>query len=171
MKKILKLILPVLVAIMTAIAVPHLSHEGECSCQTPIIIFGSLFGCGESKQQENPNKTVISENQLEQIAVSAPVNDVRGHKVTFVEIGSVNCIPCKAMQPIMRAVEQEFKGQVKIVFYDIWTPGGRNDAMKYNIRVIPTQVFLDSNGREYFRHEGFFPKEDVVAVLKMKGVR
>ncbi|HEX7416199.1 MAG TPA: hypothetical protein VF305_03330, partial [Smithellaceae bacterium] len=33
-------------------------------------------------------------------------------KVTFVEIGSVNCIPCKAMQPIMKAVEEEYKGQV-----------------------------------------------------------
>jgi thioredoxin 1 len=29
--------------------------------------------------------------------------------VTFVEIGSVKCIPCKAMQPIMKAVEEEYK--------------------------------------------------------------
>ncbi|MCK7507061.1 MAG: thioredoxin family protein [Desulfobacterales bacterium] len=41
--------------------------------------------------------------------------------MTFVEIGSVNCIPCRAMQPIMKAVEEEYKGQVKIVFHDVWT--------------------------------------------------
>ncbi len=81
-----------------------------------------------------------------------------GVKVTFVEIGSVNCIPCKAMQPIMKAVEEEYKGQVKIVFHDVWTPKGKMDAAKYNIRVIPTQVFLDKNGKEYYRHEGYFPE-------------
>lgn len=92
-------------------------------------------------------------------------------RVTFVEIGSVNCIPCRAMQPIMKAVEEEYKGQVKVVFYDVWTPQGKEDAMKYNIRVIPTQVFLDLDGKEYYRHEGYFPKEGVVKALKMGGVK
>lgn len=91
--------------------------------------------------------------------------------VTFVEIGSVNCIPCRAMQPIMNAVEQEYKGQVKIVFHDVWTPKGKEDAMKYNIRVISTQVFLDKDGKEYFRHEGYFPKDEVIKVIKMQGVK
>ena len=92
-------------------------------------------------------------------------------KVTFVEIGSVNCIPCKAMQPIMKAVEEEYKGQVKIVFHDVWTEKGKTDALKYNIRLIPTQVFLDKDGKEYFRHEGYYPKADVVRVIKMRGVK
>ena len=91
--------------------------------------------------------------------------------VTFVEIGSVNCIPCRAMQPIMKAVEEEFGAQVKIEFHDVWTPKGKADAAKYNIRVIPTQVFLDKDGKEYFRHEGYYPKESVVHVLKMGGVK
>ena len=51
--------------------------------------------------------------------------------VTFVEIGSVNCIPCRAMQPIMKAVEEEFGEQVNVVFHDVWTKG--NNAA-YNIR-------------------------------------
>jgi thioredoxin 1 len=91
--------------------------------------------------------------------------------VTFVEIGSVNCIPCKAMQPIMKAVEEEFKGQVKIVFHDVWTSKGKVDAEKYNIRVIPTQVFLDKDGKEYFRHEGYYPKAEVVKIIKMQGAK
>ena len=48
---------------------------------------------------------------------------------------------------------------------------GESDAEKYNIRVIPTQVFLDKDGKEYFRHEGYFPKADVVKVIKMQGVK
>jgi thioredoxin 1 len=91
--------------------------------------------------------------------------------VTFVEIGAAKCIPCKAMQPIMKEVAEEYSGQVKVVFHDVWTPKGKADGMKYNIRVIPTQVFLDKNGKEYYRHEGFFPKDELVKVIKMQGVK
>lgn len=91
--------------------------------------------------------------------------------VTFIEIGAAKCIPCKAMQPIMKAVAEEYKGQVKVVFHDVWTPQGKADATKYNNRVIPTQVFLNKDGKEYYRHEGFFPKDELVKVLKMQGVK
>jgi thioredoxin 1 len=94
-----------------------------------------------------------------------------GILATFIEIGAARCIPCRAMQPIMKEVASEYKGQVKVVFHDVWTPQGKIDGMKYNIRVIPTQVFLDKKGKEYFRHEGYFPKEELVKVLKMQGVK
>lgn len=92
-------------------------------------------------------------------------------KVTFIELGSVRCIPCKKMQPIMEEIKKEYRGQVKVVFYDVWTPEGKPYAYKFNIRLIPTQVFLDKDGKEYFRHIGFFPKEELVKVLKQKGVK
>jgi len=92
-------------------------------------------------------------------------------KVIFVELGSMRCIPCKKMQPIMEEIKKEYKEQVKVVFHDVWTTEGRPYAYTYRIRVIPTQVFLDKNGKEYFRHEGFFPKEELVNILRMKGVK
>ncbi len=92
-------------------------------------------------------------------------------KVTFIELGSVKCVPCKMMQPIVKAVEEKYKDQINVVFYDVWTEKEAPMAEKYKIRVIPTQVFLDSNGKEYFRHEGFFPQEEIEKVLKMKGVK
>lgn len=92
-------------------------------------------------------------------------------KVTFVELGSVKCIPCKKMQPIMKEIEEEYSDQVKVIFHDVWTPDGKTYGMKYRIRVIPTQIFLDKNGNEYFRHEGFFPKEELIKVLEQQGVK
>ena len=91
--------------------------------------------------------------------------------VTFVELGSVKCIPCKMMQPVMAAIEKEYAGQVKVVFHDVWTAEGKPFGAQYKIRVIPTQVFLDKNGTEYYRHEGFFPKEELVKILQQKGVK
>ncbi|MDZ7860353.1 MAG: thioredoxin family protein [Candidatus Krumholzibacteriota bacterium] len=91
--------------------------------------------------------------------------------VTFIELGSVKCIPCRMMQPIMDEIEKEYARQVKVVFHDVWTEEGKPYARKYRIRAIPTQIFLDKDGNEYFRHEGFFPKEELVEVLKKKGVK
>ncbi|RJR31758.1 MAG: thioredoxin [Candidatus Latescibacterota bacterium] len=102
-------------------------------------------------------------------AADAPAKDGK-YLVTFVELGSVRCIPCKKMQPIMKEIEEEYADKVKVVFHDVWTPEGKPYAQKYGIRVIPTQVFLDKDGKEYFRHEGFFPKDELVKVLKQKGV-
>ena len=65
---------------------------------------------------------------------------------------------------------EEYYPEVNVVFYDVWRREGRQYAQKYRIRVIPTQVFLDENGKEYFRHEGFFPKEEVEKVLAKAGV-
>lgn len=121
--------------------------------------------CGTASAQKVSSKQPETKAPDQAVAKSDTV------LVTFVEIGSVKCIPCKAMQPIMKAVEEEYKGQIKIIFHDVWTPKGKEDAMKYNIRIIPTQVFLDKNGKEYYRHEGYFPKDDVARVIKMQGVK
>lgn len=93
------------------------------------------------------------------------------YKVTFVELGSVRCIPCQQMQPIMKSVEEKYGDQVKVIFYDVWTEDGKQYAKKYNISLIPTQVFLDENGKEFFRHEGFFPENELIKILKSKGVK
>ncbi len=172
MKKAFKITLPVVAALIVALAVSGVQHKHEGSCGAPLVVFGSLFGCGDSKQPGR-DEAAAKINGNPPVAADAREGKAgsRELKVTFVEIGSVNCLPCKMMQPIMKAVEDEYAGQVKVVFYDVWTPEGRPYGMHYGVRVIPTQIFLDKDGNEYFRHEGFFSKEDLVDVLKMKGVR
>jgi thioredoxin 1 len=91
-------------------------------------------------------------------------------KVTFVELGSVNCIPCKKMQPIMKSIEDKYSGQVKVVFHDVWKEDQKKYATKYGIKLIPTQVFLDSSGKEFSRHEGFYPEAEIDKLLQKKGV-
>jgi thioredoxin 1 len=90
--------------------------------------------------------------------------------VTFVELGSVTCIPCKKMQPVMKAIEQKYAGTVHVIFYDVWTKEQKLFAKQYGIRLIPTQVFLDERGKEFFRHEGFFPEEEIHKILKGRGL-
>ena len=79
------------------------------------------------------------------------------YKVTFIELGSVRCIPCQQMQPVMKSVEEKYGKDVKVVFHDVWTEAGAPYAKQYSIEAIPTQVFLDKDGKEFFRHVGLLP--------------
>ena len=97
-------------------------------------------------------------------------NNSTKSKVTFIELGSVNCIPCKQMQPVMKAIETKYGEQVKVIFYDVWTKEQKPYAEKYGIKLIPTQVFLDEKGKEFFRHEGFYPEKEIDKLLQGKGI-
>jgi len=92
-------------------------------------------------------------------------------KVTFVELGSVNCVPCKQMQPVMKSIEEKYGEQVKVIFYDVWKQEQKKYAQQYKIRLIPTQVFLDENGKEFHRHEGFYPESEIEKILQSKGLK
>ena len=138
----------------------------------PLAFFTSIFGFSSEKVVESNAPVAVEHSVVYSNAVYASTKGVTVDAVvTFIELGSVNCIPCKMMQPIMRQVEQKYGGKVKILFYDVWTPSGRPYAQKYGIQAIPTQVFLDRNGKEYFRHIGYFPFEEVEQILKKGGVR
>jgi thioredoxin 1 len=116
-------------------------------------------------------KEEIQKTDSTQLNSNISNNADSSKKVTFIELGSVNCVPCKAMVPIMDTMRKDLSDQVDVLFYDVWTDEGKPYGQKFNIRVIPTQIFLDENGKEYFRHEGFFSIEDLYPVLEEGGVK
>lgn len=122
-----------------------------------LVLLAIVFGF---KKISNNTKAILTQEDVTTDEI----------KVTFVELGSVGCIPCDKMQPIMKEIEEEYKGQVKVVFHDVKTAKGKPYIKEFGIRAIPTQVFLDKDGNEYFRHLGFFAKDKLVEVLKMQGV-
>ena len=93
------------------------------------------------------------------------------YKVIFYELGSVKCIPCQKMQPVLKSIEEKYGDQVQVIFYDVWTKEGKESAKKFDFDLIPTQIFTDAKGVEFYRHEGFLPEDEVVNVLKKKGVK
>lgn len=121
-------------------------------------------GCTAQNSEKQSPESEVSDSTSSVKAQALPL-------VTFVELGSVKCIPCKMMQPIIDEIAEEFAGQVQVVFHDVWTEDGKPYANLYDIRGIPTQIFLDKEGNEYFRHTGFFPKDEIVKILRQKGVR
>ena len=86
----------------------------------------------------------------------------------LVDLGAGKCIPCKMMAPILEELKKEHADTFDVEFIDVWENPGAGE--KYGIRMIPTQIFYDCNGRELFRHEGFFGKADILAKWKEHGV-
>jgi len=133
-----------------------------------ILIFSTSLCSPTSEEQANEPKTEQKAKSEENLIISGEQLDFSKHKVTFIELGADRCIPCKAMQPIMREIAQKYKGTIQVVFYDVWkTPKYAKD---YGIKMIPTQVFIDKNGDEIFRHVGFFAKDKIIKMLKEKGI-
>lgn len=86
----------------------------------------------------------------------------------LVDLGADKCIPCKMMAPILEELKSEYEGRLTVEFIDVWK--NPDEAPKYGIKLIPTQIFFDASGKELFRHEGFFSREDILAKWKEYGV-
>ncbi len=89
-------------------------------------------------------------------------------KVVMLELGSVGCIPCEKMKPVMEKLRASYKGKLEVFFVDVRKD--HDTDHKFGVYVIPTQVFLDKNGKEFHRHIGFYGYEEIVPVLKKAGI-
>ena len=120
------------------------SRRGFVALASAVVLLGvlALAGCG--------GNTGAAGSSAAPTPLHSPGSTP---KVTFVELGSDQCIPCKEMRPVMDGVQKAFGDQVEIIFYDVWEDPA--PANEYGIQMIPTQVFLDDKGAEFHRHTGF----------------
>ena len=72
------------------------------------------------------------------------------------------------MAPILEELKSQYQGKLNVVFIDVWK--NPDESKKYKIKVIPTQIFYDASGKELYRHEGFFSKEDILGKWKEFGI-
>jgi thioredoxin 1 len=86
----------------------------------------------------------------------------------LLDLGADKCIPCKLMAPILENLKEEYAGRMEVEFIDVWKHP--EAGKQYGVEMIPTQIFYDSDGKELFRHTGFFGKEDILAKWEELGV-
>ncbi|MHC4220127.1 MAG: nitrophenyl compound nitroreductase subunit ArsF family protein [Planctomycetota bacterium] len=78
----------------------------------------------------------------------------------LLDLGADKCIHCKKMAPILVALREDFAGRFDVVFVDVWK--NRQAAVPYGIKLIPTQIFFAEDGKELFRHQGFYSRADIL---------
>jgi thioredoxin 1 len=90
-------------------------------------------------------------------------------KITFIELGSDHCVPCKQMIEVTDKIKAKYKTQLNFQFVDV---NKDKDALaKYKIQLIPSQIFMDKSGKEIYRHTGFLPEEKIDSLLQANGLK
>lgn len=85
----------------------------------------------------------------------------KSYEYTFLEFGSVGCHSCRQMEDVMETIKQKYGSRVNVVFINVSLKKNRDFVDYFGIATIPTQVLLDKNGKEFFRHSGFLSAEDL----------
>lgn len=88
--------------------------------------------------------------------------------VTMIDLGATECVPCKMMAPILKKLEAAYRDRAVIAFIDVWKH--RDQAPRFGIKAIPTQVFFDADGKEVYRHQSFMSEAAIVEQLTRMGV-
>lgn len=103
-------------------------------------------------------------------AMDNPIDKARqSGKPTMVDLGADGCRPCDMMTPILEELKKAYAGKLNILFVHV-----RKEqvlAARYGVQSIPVQIFFDKDGREVFRHVGFFAKDQITAKLAEMGVK
>lgn len=107
-----------------------------------------------------------SERKKEPVKQTANAGQVQLPRM--LELGSTTCVPCKMMEEVLESLKHKYSDQLQVDFVDVTVSPETGE--KHKIKLIPTQILFNAEGKEIFRHEGFFPEKDIVAKFKELGV-
>jgi len=83
------------------------------------------------------------------------------------DFGSTTCLPCKTMKQILDPMIADYKDRVDIRIIDVYQE--KEQTRKFKIVTIPTQVFIDPEGNELYRHIGVYPRDSIEACFAKFG--
>jgi len=126
-------------------------------------VLGACSGSPDSKADLSAK--TYTENDIQ---TESPVARTAARLPRMLDLGSVDCIPCKKMAPILDSLKIVYQGRAEIEFIDIRK--NMAAAREHGVTMIPTQIFFDVEGKEVSRHIGFFPADSIVARLSLIGV-
>lgn len=86
----------------------------------------------------------------------------------LLEFGRGWCKPCKYMKPILDDMERAYAGSAIVKTVDM--DANADLVRSFGIRVMPTQIFLMSDGREFMRNEGTLEREQIMQVFSKMGL-
>lgn len=137
----------------------------------------------QQKQQDLVDEHIRTLGQRKSIEVSAswtkeqavlakdnPVDKARASgKPSLVDFGSTGCRPCDMLAPILETLKKKYAGKLNVLFIHVGHE--RILAARYGIQSIPMQFFYDKDGKEVFRHMGFWPQVEIEKKLAEMGVK
>ena len=136
--------------------------SGKISLLIALFLFASamtLFACTSGEKAESDKTGTAS-------MASAKPSEALPRMQNF---KSPTCPPCRAMEPLLEELSVEYAGKFKLEIVDVSLQENRSLAMQHSIQYIPTQIFYDADGKQLFRHTGFYSKQDILNKWKELG--
>ncbi len=111
-----------------------------------LIIVGIWFF--ENIDKEKTDLTNNTNTDFTLNVSSVELDTLTKHNLPIIiDFGADSCIPCKEMAPVLKKLNSEMQGKAIIKFVDVWkNPQAANN---FPVQVIPTQIFIDANGKAY----------------------
>lgn len=86
----------------------------------------------------------------------------------MIKFSAPMCSDCQNMAEVLREVQPLYKDKVQFVEISVSqnSPEAQEMIKKYNVKLVPTMVFINSNGEQIARVEGSMPKEKLIEYLE-----
>jgi len=86
----------------------------------------------------------------------------------MLQFGKSWCPTCKSTKPILDRTARLYAGKALVVPVDVEV--NMELVRNFRVRLIPTQIFIMPDGREFFRHEGIIQAPLIADVFSKMGV-
>jgi thioredoxin 1 len=123
-------------------------------------VFAALVGAG-AYLALRPTTPAPSGDVLAQPGEDAVQAALARGKPVVAEFGSVHCVSCREMKPILAELQRTHGAKLTVVDIDVLKE--RQYLARYRIQLMPTQVFFDEQGREIGRHMGKITGDEILA--------
>ncbi len=128
-----------------------------------VLQLSTEFAMKLDKSNVVHNDTIISNFNYE-------INNQQ-YTLTFLEFGATSCSACKAMELVLDEVRNDFANKVNVVFMNVTSSKGDKYADYFKVMMIPTQVVLNKEGQEIFRHTGYIDSKELEQVFVKNGLK
>lgn len=96
-----------------------------------------------------------------------PYSQIPVTKAKMIEFGATSCRSCQIMDRLLYDLKKE-KPSLPLYFVNVMKE--RDVAIQFKIRMIPTQIFFDNNGKVVFSHIGLLSRDELIKKLKEYGI-
>jgi len=125
-----------------------------------------VAGCAP-KPTSGPAAQSQAQTQTQPQAQAQAQPDVPTNLPKLWDFWATWCPPCKELKPIIEALASEYEGKIEIKSID--SDQNKDLAQKFEVKAIPTLVFLDAKGNELSRIVGLVPRDTIVGRFKTHG--
>lgn len=126
------------------------------------IVFKTLFLAVMTLLLAAPCQSSAADSKIDLQALAAR------KMPALLEFGRGWCIPCKYMKPILEDMSRVYSGRALVTTVDM--DANKGLVKQFRIRLMPTQVFLAADGKEFLRHEGTLEREQIAEIFAKMGV-